>query len=438
MAITSGFFDSVNEDRLYDAEQITSYFDGLVSDGVYESIGNRFAVSAASSGLAVSVGTGRAIIKAHWIKNDEAATVSLSAADVQYPRIDAIVLRLDMTARAVTLVAKTGTPAASPTIPAITRTDEVYELYLASVFVAKNATAPGTITDLRPSTYCGWVTGLIQQVDTSGLFAQWQAAYQQQFSAFAAYIDAQQTAFDEWFSNLTETLNVDTSIEKLQNTVTITNDTTWFVNIGIPEYDSSSDVLFAYCNGKILAEDEDYTVNGQGFALINRNFANGDRILFIVLHNVVSMNNNTPQVGNAATVLRGTMLTQVGQAQRATTVIDMTDYAWETGSGNVNTGTFDNDLTTRLRCNSFTAIPANRYTAILSAFSSGNVGLESVIYWYASAAESSYLGYHNWSVNGTEISVPEGAQYFRLNLKIDNETDMVPTDLGSCYVTFLG
>ena len=146
----------------------------------------------------------------------------------------------------------------------------------------------------------------------------------------------------------------------------------------------------------------------------------------------------TPQVGRAVGVTSGTMLTRVGQAQRATTVIDMAEEAWETGSGNINTGTFDNELTTRLRCNSFTAIPPNRYDAILSAFSSGSVGLESVIYWYAAASESSYLGYHNWSVNGTDLPVPEGAQYFRLNLKIDNVTDMVPTDLGDCNVTFLG
>lgn len=303
MAITSGFFDSVAEDRLYDAEQITAYFDGLVSDGIYESIGNRFAVSAAPSGLAVSVGTGRAIIKAHWIKSDDAATVSLAAADVQYPRIDAIVLRLDMTARAVTLVSKTGTPAASPAMPEITRTDEVYELYLASVYVAKNATAPGTITDLRPSTYCGWVTGIVQQVDTSDLFVQWQAAYAEQFAEFASYMAAQKDAFDLWFDSLTRTLTVDTRIEKLQNAYTITNNTTYFINIGIPKYDSSADILFAYRNGRIMEEGEDYTVSGQGFALINDYFDRGDRVLFIVLHSTAALDVTT---GDTSIITGGT------------------------------------------------------------------------------------------------------------------------------------
>ena len=34
------------------------------------------------------------------------------------------------------------------------------------------------ITDFRTSALCGYVTGLIKQVDTSTLFAQWQAAYE--------------------------------------------------------------------------------------------------------------------------------------------------------------------------------------------------------------------------------------------------------------------
>ena len=143
------------------------------------------------------------------------------------------------------------------------------------------------------------------------------------------------------------------------------------------------------------------------------------------------------QVGNAVPVARGTMLTHVGQAQRATTVIDMMDYEWETGSGNTNTGAFDNDLSTRLRCNTFIPVPPARSSAILSAFANNAVGLESVIYWYAAESDASYLGYHAWAVNGTELPMPSTAQFFRLNLKIDNETDMVPADLASCAVTFL-
>ena len=39
MAITSGFFNSVNDDRPYNAEQMTLYFEGLISNGI---IGENF------------------------------------------------------------------------------------------------------------------------------------------------------------------------------------------------------------------------------------------------------------------------------------------------------------------------------------------------------------------------------------------------------------
>ena len=59
MAITSGFFDSVSGDRTYDADQMSTYFEGLISDGVYENVGDRFAVTSANSGMNINVGAGR-------------------------------------------------------------------------------------------------------------------------------------------------------------------------------------------------------------------------------------------------------------------------------------------------------------------------------------------------------------------------------------------
>ena len=291
MSVTSGFFDSVDGDRLYNAEQMSNYFDGLVSNGVYETVGDRFAVSAAASGMAVNVASGRAIIDCHWIKNDAVEVLTLDPADVQMNRIDAICLRLDRSARSITLTVKKGTPTTgTPSIPAITRYDDVYELYIASVLVSKNATSPTSITDLRPSTYCGWVTGIIKQVDTSDLFAQWQAAYDAQFAAFRTYIAQQQAAFDIWFENLTRRLTVDTSIEKVQNVVSVGGGNGCF--IGIPDYSTDFDVLFVYVNGLHLTEGFDYeqkVISGQNaIKLLNgREFNSGDKVAFDVLKNVI-------------------------------------------------------------------------------------------------------------------------------------------------------
>lgn len=290
MAITSGFFDSVSGDRVYNAEQMSRYFEGLISDGVFESVGNKFAVTSANDGMKVNVASGRAVIKWHWVQNDDTVQLTLSPADASFDRIDAIVLRLDTEAREITLTVKTGTPAASPQMPDITRNDEVYELYLASVLVKAGSSALFPPTDMRPSAYCGWVTGLITQVDTSTLFTQWMIAYQDQYNWFNTFIQEKTNEFNNWFSTLTQQLTVEAGMIKLQNVVTLTNPNV--ANVGIPEYDPDEDVLFVYAKGLFYTEGVDYEIIKLGshttaVAFNNSTLERGDKVSFIVLKNQI-------------------------------------------------------------------------------------------------------------------------------------------------------
>ena len=43
MSVSSGFFNSLNGDRKYNAAQMSAIFDGLIIDGVFASIGTAFA-----------------------------------------------------------------------------------------------------------------------------------------------------------------------------------------------------------------------------------------------------------------------------------------------------------------------------------------------------------------------------------------------------------
>lgn len=292
MAITSGFFDSISGDRKYNAEQMSNYFDGLISNGIYENIGDKFVVTT-GTGMTVNVGTGRAIINCHWIKNDATASFTLDPADVQLSRIDAIVLRLDKreNARNINIVVKKGTAAQNPTTPSITRTDDVYELYLATVKVNKNVTSivQSNIIDWRSTNYCGWVTGLIKQVDTSTLFLQWQNAYEQQFADFDDYMNEKKEEFNEWFATLTKELKVEASLVKFQNTVH-TNGYLLEIKIGISEYDSSEDVLLTFVNGVFFVEGDEYIVSGSGAnakIIMAKDLKGENDVTFIVLKNVI-------------------------------------------------------------------------------------------------------------------------------------------------------
>ena len=157
MAVTYGFFNSVNGDRKYNAEQMSEYFRGIINEGVYQHLDGGLAVTA-GTGLAVNVAAGRAIIQNRWVQNSAAMSLTIAAASETYARKDAVVIRLNWSSRAISIAVKTGTPAASPVAPSMTRNSTTYEMALAYVNVAANATSV-TVTDKRSdSTVCGWVT----------------------------------------------------------------------------------------------------------------------------------------------------------------------------------------------------------------------------------------------------------------------------------------
>ena len=184
MAFTCGFFNSVSGDRVYNADQMSAMFEGLISDGIFENIGQAFQVTA-NSGMTVNIGTGRAFLSAKWVRNTAPISVSITAAHALLNRWTAVVLRLDTSGRDISVVTIDGTPASSPSKPAITRDNSYFDLLLAYIYVGAGATgiSQANINDQRANTtYCGWVTGLVDQVDTSTLFLQWETAYQEAYA----------------------------------------------------------------------------------------------------------------------------------------------------------------------------------------------------------------------------------------------------------------
>lgn len=268
MAITYGFFNATKQsngtyDRAYNSNQISDMFEGLVSDGVFESIGDAMVVTA-KSGMTVQVGTGRASIDGRWIKNDAKMNITLAASNIALNRWSAIVIRLNMSSRTMSIVEKVGTAATNPVKPSLTNSNTVKEKCLAYVYVKAGA---GSITqvdisDVRADTsVCGWVTGVIKQVDTRQLFLQYQAAYERQLATMQAWETQQKAAFDTWFSALTDQLQVNTYIKKFRKAITTTTKQGTFpLNMSGYTY-SASDIIFVNVNGVSLIEDYDWIIN---------------------------------------------------------------------------------------------------------------------------------------------------------------------------------
>ena len=97
MAFYSGFFNSKGLDRTYTAEDFTSYLSSIICNGILDTYGQMFKLTAASSGLKVTLGTGKAWIDGHYFINDARYSIDLTSyQDESLPHYVAIAILLDV------------------------------------------------------------------------------------------------------------------------------------------------------------------------------------------------------------------------------------------------------------------------------------------------------------------------------------------------------
>jgi hypothetical protein len=160
----------------FDAADVAAYLAGLTS-GVFSGAED-FPVTAAG-GLTVIVGAGRGWVHpsrftGYSITKREADTLTMPLADPSLPRIDRIVMRYDAGARAASLQVLQGTASSTPTAPAISRTELIYDLCLAEITRPAGSTSitTGQITDTRlDEALCGLVRDGVTGIPTDELLA---------------------------------------------------------------------------------------------------------------------------------------------------------------------------------------------------------------------------------------------------------------------------
>lgn len=145
MPVTSGFYNSLHGDRRYDAMQISSIFDGVLTDGVYQGYGSKFAV-VATTGRVIQVGTGRAWFDHTWTLNDSALDITLDPAHATLNRYDEVVIEVNSSddVRANTIKVVKGVEAASAARPSLVNTSTIKQYSLAYVY--RPANTPTVLT----------------------------------------------------------------------------------------------------------------------------------------------------------------------------------------------------------------------------------------------------------------------------------------------------
>lgn len=196
MSVSSGFFNSLNGDRKYNAAQMSAIFDGLIIDGVFASIGTAFAVKAAG-GLTVNVGVGKAWFDHTWTVNDSILPMTAPEAEVLLDRIDAVVLEVNgmESVRNNTIKFVKGNPSSAPSRPTLTNEGNVHQYPLCYIY-RKYGTAVINQADITPmvgTESTPFVTGILQTISLDELLGKWQ-------DELDRFTDARSKEVDDWIA----------------------------------------------------------------------------------------------------------------------------------------------------------------------------------------------------------------------------------------------
>jgi len=154
--IESGFWNSVSGDRLYDADDMNKPYKRLISEGIFPDAGSEPSADfevVFVSGLDILVKAGDALLGGRWIISEQDQAITIQQNSSANPRIDSIIIQVDTTlaGRDCSIIYRQGTPAASPTAPAINTEEGVLEWRIANIWLAAGAGSitADDITDLR-------------------------------------------------------------------------------------------------------------------------------------------------------------------------------------------------------------------------------------------------------------------------------------------------
>ena len=218
MALTYGFYNSLNGDRKYDVLDISKMFDGLITDGVYQHIGGNLMVKA-QTGMTVVVQMGRAWFNHTWTYVDSPLALTVPAAESVLRRIDAVVLEVDASinrTNAIKIIK--GPPSTDPDYPTLINTQDVHQYVLAFIKVGPNTESISQEDIENRVGFSGtpFVTGVLSNMSIDDLVAQWKNEWENrvvetedslddwiagQKVEMAAFLAGNKTEFDSWFSD---------------------------------------------------------------------------------------------------------------------------------------------------------------------------------------------------------------------------------------------
>lgn len=233
MALSFGFYNSLDHDRRYNAEQVGSIFDGVIHDGVYMNIGGKLMVRATGQDMTVNIQTGRAWFNHRWTLNDTIYPIVLPTADQMLSKIVAIVLEVnsEVNIRANSFKAVEGTPATNPSRPTLINTEDVHQYPLAYVLIRPEVEVikQEDITNMVGTSACPFVTSVAASMNVDELIAKWENQWNtwlnQSISDWDSLIARVNSEFDTFLETQLNRVNtlISESTTEVDNMISLSN-----------------------------------------------------------------------------------------------------------------------------------------------------------------------------------------------------------------------
>ncbi len=164
MSLIYGLFDSIIEgydseglpifDRAVDSDFLAKLYVSLIGSGILLDDSDAFKVLASNKlNLNIKTSIGSAFVDGRFLydKDKQDTSITLRTPDSVYDRIDVVVIRSDKQLRTISIQKIDGNPTTNPKAPEILRNNDIFDIKLAEVYVAKGTLEiiNDNITDFR-------------------------------------------------------------------------------------------------------------------------------------------------------------------------------------------------------------------------------------------------------------------------------------------------
>lgn len=270
MSFRSGFWNSIDGDRTYSAEDMAIPFEGVITDGVFANWGDAFKPTVTDTST-VTIGSGKAWLFHKWIINDAVYQMSINVSNyASSTEARTIVVCLNLKTKSYWRSAEFAVEeqrnygSYPDMLNRITDRSRQYTLPLFAInFAAGDSSIQqSNVTNLIGTQWCPYVTAPVQTVTVDDIRAKWDASYGVLMNDVVGNARTKaneaennfEASFNTWFATLKNQLDTNQAAN-LQNQITsLTHKLDQFVSTGTVEntlqfYSGNSLVDFTTNNG---------------------------------------------------------------------------------------------------------------------------------------------------------------------------------------------